>query len=57
MAIGNMLKKFGKVRPCGFRVMRADKQRDRQKIDEQTNVYSLQYFTPLPGATYEVQLR
>jgi len=28
MATGNMCKTFSKVRPYGFRVMRADRQRD-----------------------------
>jgi len=29
-AIWNMHKKFGEVRPCGFRVIRVDRQTDRQ---------------------------
>jgi len=35
-ATGNMHKNFGEIRPCGFRVMRADRQTDRQ-TDKQTN--------------------
>jgi len=33
--------KFGKILPCGFRVMRADKQTDKR-------TYLSQYFAPLP---------
>jgi len=36
--------KIGKVRPCGFRVMRADRQTHKQ-----TMAYSSQYFATLPG--------
>jgi len=34
--------KFGEVQPCGFRVMRVERQTDRQ-------TYSLQYDAPLPA--------
>jgi len=31
-AVGNMYNKFGEVRLCGFRVMQADRQTDRQRL-------------------------
>jgi len=43
-ATGNMHKKFGKVRPRGFRVMRVDGQTDRH-----THTHSLQYFATPTG--------
>jgi len=36
--------KIGEVRPCGFRVMQADRQTSKQ-------TYSSQYFAPLYGST------
>ena len=43
----NMHKNLIYVRPCGFRVMLADRQMDANgRSDKQTN--SSQYFTPLP---------
>jgi len=32
---GNMHKKFGKVQPCGFWVMQADRQRQTRETDRQ----------------------
>jgi len=52
-------RKFGEVRPRGFRVMRVDRQTDRQR-NKQTNkqtdrqTYSLQYFAFLLGRNNRV---
>jgi len=50
MAVGFTLRKFGEVRPCGSRVMRADRQTSKQ-------TYSSQYFAPLPGRSKNQKLK